>query len=118
MGTTSRGIIFGGFFVFNGPNHFMNVGMMPATQGRRYACPQGRSSRERGATTCGQLIGRTWRPARHRFDLIAVFVLHVSFVRHDFWGVPEEENMNEQVNVMKNMGLSGPALLLMAGASN
>lgn len=50
--------------------------------------------------------------------LIILFVLPVSFVIHDFWAVPEEQKMNEQIHFMKNMALAGAALALLYGASS
>ncbi len=50
--------------------------------------------------------------------LIILFLVPVSAVMHNFWAVPEEQQMNEQVNFMKNIGLAGAALALMYGASD
>ena len=47
---------------------------------------------------------------------IILFLLPVSFIIHNFWEVPEEQKMNEQINFMKNMALAGAALALMYGS--
>ncbi len=50
--------------------------------------------------------------------LIVVFLVAVSLVMHDFWAVPEEQKMDQQVHFMKNVALAGAALALMYGASS
>jgi len=47
---------------------------------------------------------------------IILYLLHVSFVIHDFWAVEEEQKMNEQNTFTKNIALAGAALALMYGA--
>lgn len=112
-------IIFGGFFAFNGLNHFMNLGQMSG-----YAEYKGTPAPKVAVGGSGVLllvgglsvvlgvlpvIG---------LILIIVFLVPVSILMHDFWAVSEEEKMNEQINFMKNMGLAGAALALMYGASS
>ena len=45
---------------------------------------------------------------------IAAFFLGVTFKMHNFWAVPEEHQMAEKVNFMKNMALLGSALMWLA----
>jgi len=112
-------IIYGGFFIFSGLNHFMNLGMMG-----EYALSKGTPAPKVAVAGTGVIlvvgglsvvlgvlpvIG---------LILILLFLLPVSFVMHNFWAVPEEQKMAEQVNFMKNMALIGAALALMYEASH
>ena len=45
--------------------------------------------------------------------LIAIFLLPTSFMMHNFWAVPAEQQMGEMINFMKNMMLLGAALMIM-----
>lgn len=89
-------IIFGGFFAFNGLNHFMNLGMMSG-----YAESKGTPAPKVAVAGSGILllagglsVALGVLPVLGLI-LIVVFLLPVSFVMHDFWAVPEEEKMNE-----------------------
>jgi putative oxidoreductase len=112
-------IIFGGFFIFGGLNHFMNLGMMA-----EYASHKGTPAPKVAVAGSGALllvgglsvvlgilpvIG---------LILIVVFLLPVSLVMHDFWAVPEDQKMDQQIHFMKNVALAGAALALMYGASS
>jgi putative oxidoreductase len=117
--TTHRANHLWEFFVFNGLNHFMNLGMMSG-----YAGSKGTPAPKVAVVGTGVMlmvgglsvvlgvlpvIG---------LILIVLFLVPVAVVMHDFWAVPEEGKMNEQVNFMKNMELAGAALALMYGASS
>jgi putative oxidoreductase len=45
---------------------------------------------------------------------LAVFTLVASFFFHNFWAMPEEQQMMQQIAFMKNIGLIGGLLALMA----
>ena len=112
-------IIFGGFFVFNGLNHFMNLGLMG-----EYALSKGTPAPKVAVAGTGVmlLVGGLSvvlgvLPVIGLI-LLVLFLVPVAVVMHNFWAVPEEQKINEQVNFMKNMGLAGAALALMYGASD
>ena len=112
-------IIFGGFFISGGLNHLMNLEMMSG-----YASTKGTPAPKAAVAGSGvvllvgglsvvlgvvPVIGLV---------LIVVFLLPVSFVMHDFWAVPEEQKMDQQIHFMKNIALAGAALALLYGASS
>src|SRR6185437_10814914 len=91
--------IFGGYFVYNGINHFKNREMMAA-----YA-----SSKKVPAAGVSLLTGMRpkWGAAS-----VAGFLLGVSPTMHAYWNeTDQQQRMNDTINFMKNMALIGGALL-------
>lgn len=110
-------IIFGGFFIMSGINHFTNLGMMG-----EYALSKGTPAKVAVAGTGVMLIAGGLSVVLGFLPvigliLIILFLLPVSFLMHNFWAVPQEQKMAEQVNFMKNIALTGASLALMYGAS-
>src|SRR5919112_2099084 len=112
-------IIFGGFFIFGGLNHFMNLGMMA-----EYASYKGTPAPKVAVAGSGVLLLAGGLSVVLGIlpviglILIILFLLPVSFIMHDFWAVPEEQKMDQQIHFMKNMAMTGAALALMYGASS
>jgi putative oxidoreductase len=46
--------------------------------------------------------------------LFIVFLIVISPIFHNFWAVPADQMMNQQINFMKNMTILGGMLLLFA----
>ena len=46
--------------------------------------------------------------------LIALFLIVVTPMMHNFWKVPAEQKMAEQINFMKNLALLGATLMLLS----
>lgn len=112
-------IIFGGFFIFSGLNHFMNLGMMSGyAESKGTPAPQVAVAGSGVMLLAGGLSVVLGVLPVIGLILIILFLLPVSFVIHDFWAVPEEQKMNEQIHFMKNMALAGAALALLYGASS
>ncbi len=112
-------IIFGGFFIFNGLNHFMNFEMMSGYAGSKGTpAPKVAVAGSGLMLLVGALSVVLGVLPVIGLILIVLFVVPVAVVIHDFWAVPEEQKINEQVHFMKNMGLAGAALALMYGASS
>jgi len=113
-------IIFGGFFIMSGINHFTNAGMMsgyaksknvPASYltvvGTGVMLVLGGLSVLLGLFPVLGLI------------LLIVFLVPTSMLIHDFWTVQDPQaRAAEQVNFLKNLALTGAALALMYGASD
>ena len=109
--------IFGGFFIFGGLNHFMNLGMMA-----EYARSKGTPAPKVAVAGTGALLLAGGLsvvlgivPVIGLISMV-VFLVPVSLVMHDFWAVPEEQKMDQQIHFMKNVALAGAALALMYGA--
>ena len=107
--------MFGGFFVYNGVNHFKNQEMMSG-----YAASKGVAAPDIAVLGSGAMLlaGGTsvllgFRPRLGLATLIA-FLIPTSLQMHGFWEVDDpQQQMNEMVNFMKNMALVGAALTMM-----
>lgn len=109
-------IIFGGYFVMNGTFHFTKH---KAYSG--YATSKGVSMPNFAVYGTGALllvgglgmmlgIYIEWAVAA-----LALFLIPVSFTMHNFWAVRDPmTKMSERINFMKNMGLLGAALMMLA----
>ena len=110
-------ILYGGFFVYAGVNHFRHLGMMAQFAGMR-----GVPSPKPAVIVSGLLIfigglcvvfgcAPTW------FSVVCIelFLVPVSLTMHAFW---KETDMmgriNQRVNFEKNLALAGAALILLA----
>jgi uncharacterized membrane protein YphA (DoxX/SURF4 family) len=108
-------IVFGGFFTYNGVNHFtMNAAMV------QYAGAKGVPMPEAAVMFTGflLLVGGVsivlgWLP--HIGALcIAIFLLGVTPMMHDFWAIPDAgQRMTEMGNFAKNIAMLGGVLMLM-----
>lgn len=107
-------ILFGGFFLYNGINHFRKRKMLAQYAGaRRIPAP------EAGVTLTGVMMlagGASillgLKPKLGAAAIVA-FLGGVSPLIHDFWHVDDPgQRMNEVVNFSKNLALLGAALLL------
>jgi len=104
--------IFGGYFLYNGINHFLNRKMLVD-----YARSKGVPSPELAVSASGLLILAggasilTGIQPKIGAALISTFLLGVSPRMHAFWNEDDaQQRMNEMVNFTKNMALIGGAL--------
>ena len=107
-------IIFGGYFVYNGMNHFLATGMMA-----QYAGSKGVPMPEIAVLLTGvlMLIGGAsillgiWPQVG--ILCIVLFLAGVSPIMHNFWAVADPTaRMAEMVNFTKNFALFGGALAM------
>lgn len=109
-------ILFGGVFIFYGINHFRGVDMMSG-----YAASKGVPSPKLAVLGSGLLLiigGLSvltgYQPAIGVAALV-LFLVPVTLVMHAFWKIDDPQaKMAEAVNFMKNTGLLGGALMLLA----
>ncbi len=107
--------IFGGYFVYNGLNHFLNHKMMS-----QYAASKGVANADVAVPTSGGLLVAGGlsvlagiKPHQGLATIIA-FLVPVSLQMHRFWEIEgQQERMSEMVNFTKNMALVGAALTMM-----
>lgn len=108
--------IFGGYFVYNGVNHFANAEMMSGYAGSKGVPMPGAAVALTGAMLLAgglSLLAGT-RP-KIGSALIGAFLLGVSPAMHRFWDIEDpQQRMQELVNFTKNMGLLGGALIAAA----
>jgi putative oxidoreductase len=109
-------LIFGGYFLYNGINHFRERESMVA-----YARSKGVQAPEAAVAGSGLLLlGGGLSMLTGAFPkvgaaLISTFLLGVSPRMHAFWGEQNpQQRMNEMVNFTKNMALVGASLLAAA----
>jgi uncharacterized membrane protein YphA (DoxX/SURF4 family) len=105
--------IFGGYFLYNGINHFLNRKMLVD-----YARSKGVPAPDLAVSASGLLILAggvsilTGIQPKIGAALISTFLLGVSPQMHAFWNEDNaQQRMNEMVNFTKNMALIGGALL-------
>ncbi|NIT86220.1 MAG: DoxX family protein [Gemmatimonadetes bacterium] len=111
-------VIFGGFFIYNGLNHFMNLGMMKGYAGSKDVPAPGLAVTVTGLMlVVGGLSVLLGLWPEIGLWLLIVFLIPVSFLMHDFWAVPEEQKVSEMTNFMKNMALLGAALMMLETSS-
>lgn len=109
-------LLFGGYFVYNGINHFQNRDMMAG-----YAESKGVPAAALAVQASGAMIllgGLSLlagvRP-KSGAALITGFLLGVTPVMHAFWKAQDDqERMSEMVNFTKNVALIGGAALVAA----
>jgi putative oxidoreductase len=113
-------ILFGGFFIMSGLNHFQNVGMMSGYAGsknvpfpRLAVIGSGVMLVAGGASV---LLGIV--PVVGLIVLV-LFLLSTLATMHDFWNLKDpQQRAAEQVNFLKNVALIGASLALVYGASD
>lgn len=108
--------VFGGFFLYNGVNHFTNAEMMTG-----YARSKGVPLAAAAVAGSGALLVLgglsllTGVRPKIGSALIATFLGGVTPRMHDFWRVEDgERRMQEMVNFTKNVALLGGAALAAA----
>ncbi len=113
---TAGRAIFGGYFLYNGINHFVNRDTMVA-----YARSKGVPAPNAAVAVSGvlaaaggiSLLTGLW--PKIGAGMISTFLLGVSPAMHAFWREQEpERRMNEMVNFTKNMALIGASLFAAA----
>jgi uncharacterized membrane protein YphA (DoxX/SURF4 family) len=108
--------IFGGYFLYNGVNHFLNRKMLV-----EYARSKGTSNPDAAVTASGLLLLAgglsilSGAQPKVGAALITTFLLGVSPRMHAFWKEDDaQQRMHEMVNFTKNMALIGGSFLAAA----
>jgi len=108
--------IFGGYFAYNGVNHFLNSGMLTEyARSKGTPMPAAAVAVSGAMLIAGGLSLVTGTRPKIGAALISAFLLGVSPKIHNFWDVEDEQQrMAEFVNFMKNMALIGGACMVSA----
>lgn len=107
-------VLFGGFFIMNGINHFKNLGSMTGyAKSKRVPSPKFAVILSGLFILLGGLGVLLGVYVMTSLWLIFIFLLVVSVMMHDFWTMKGDDKMAEKINFMKNMALLGASLLLM-----
>ncbi|MDX1582822.1 MAG: DoxX family protein [Thermoanaerobaculia bacterium] len=107
-------ILFGGFFLFNGINHFTDLQSMTAYAGSKGVPMPSVAVIVSGLLLLagGALILLGYKPRAGAWAIV-VFLVPVTFMMHQFWGIDDpQQRMSEMINFMKNMALLGAALMI------
>ena len=109
-------ILFGGYFLFNGLNHFINIQALSAwVNARGVPLPQFVVAIAGLLIMLGGISVLTGFRPRIGLSLIIFFLIPVSLVMHDFWAVPDPDlRLLQMTNFLKNAALTGAAFGLMA----
>ena len=109
-------ILFGGYFIMSGFNHFKMLTMMS-----EYAKSKGAPMPKLSVAVSGLLLlvggGSILINYFAGIGLVALvlFLIPVTFIMHAFWKIQDPTaKMHEMVNFMKNVALLGAVLILLA----
>lgn len=109
-------ILFGGYFLMMGINHFMNYKMMSG-----YASSKGIPLPTFFVIFSGLLLALGGLGVMLGFlfpialILIILFLVPVTFSMHQFWTIADPmARMGERINFLKNIALIGAALIILA----
>src|SRR3954468_14480739 len=108
-------ILYGGFFVLGGINHFQNLNMMAG-----FTASKGMPAAKPGVVLSGLLIliggllvVLGWH-VRIGLGCIVVFLVPVTFLMHNYWIETDMmQGINQRVNFQKNLALLGAALMML-----
>ena len=108
--------IFGGFFLYNGINHFVNREMMQGySSSKGVPYPEAAVAGSGAMLVLGGLSLLAGVRPKLGTSLIGAFLLGVTPKIHDFWNVQDsQQRINEQINFSKNLALLGGALIASA----
>lgn len=108
-------ILFGGFFLMGGVNHFQNLNMMAG-----FTASKGVPAAKPGVILSGLLIVvggllviAGWH-VRIGLACIVAFLVPVTLLMHNYWAETDMMQMiNQRVNFQKNLALLGAALMML-----
>jgi putative oxidoreductase len=108
-------LLFGGFFLYSGINHFMRRPMLSQYVGAKgVPAPDVAVTATGAALILGGASLILGMQPKLGVASIAGFLAGVTPIMHDFWRVQDpQQRMNEMVNFTKNMALLGAALALL-----
>jgi uncharacterized membrane protein YphA (DoxX/SURF4 family) len=103
--------LFGGYFLYNGLNHFLNRSMLTEyARSKHVPAPSVAVAASGALILLGGLSLLTGARPRVGASLITTFLLGVTPQMHAFWGIEDpEQRTHELVNFMKNIALVGGA---------
>jgi len=108
-------ILFGGFFLYNGINHFKNLKMMSQYAGaKKIPAPEAAIALSGTLLTIGGASILLGLKPKIGAAAIVAFLAGVSPSMHDFWNAADpQQRQSDMIHFMKNLALLGAALSLM-----
>ena len=108
-------VLYGGFFIAGGINHFMNLGMLSG-----FVASKGLPAGKVAIILSGLLIilGGSCIVVGCNPEIgvlcIVVFLVPVTFMMHAYWNETDQmQRISQRVNFQKNLALLGAALMLL-----
>jgi len=107
-------IIYGGYFLFSGLNHFLQTQSMSGYAASKDVPMPTIAVLGSGAMlVLGSALVLLGYKVRIGAWLIVLFLIPVTFMMHNFWTIADPQmKMGEMVNFMKNLGLIGASLMI------
>ena len=108
-------VLYGGFFILGGINHFMHLDMMAGYAGfKKVPAPKPAVILSGLLIIVGGLSIVTGVQPMLGVVCIAAFLIPVSFLMHTFWSDTDPQAaLNNRVNFQKNIALLGAGLALL-----
>jgi uncharacterized membrane protein YphA (DoxX/SURF4 family) len=108
-------MLFGGYFIMSGINHFKQTNQLAQYAGSKGVPRPDAAVRATGAVLIagGASILLGIKPKLGAAAIVG-FLACVSPIMHDFWNENSEQRMNDMINFTKNLALVGGATALMA----
>lgn len=108
-------LIFGGFFLYNGINHFKQLRSMAQYAGaKNVPAPEAAVALSGGLLLIGGASVILGVKPKIGAAALITFLASVSPMMHDFWKAEDaQQRMNDMIHFMKNMAMLGAAVALM-----
>ena len=105
--------VFGGFFLYNGINHFKQHNSLAQYAGAKHVPQPDTAVKLSGLLLLigGSSVILGYKP-KLGVAAIAAFLASVSPVMHDFWNEDENQRQNDMIHFAKNLALLGAAIAL------
>ncbi|MFB6141815.1 MAG: DoxX family protein [Halorientalis sp.] len=108
-------VLFGAILGFMGLNHFLNRDqMVPYADAKGVPLPAIAVPLSGAMLAVGALSVIAGVYPAVGAGLLALFLVVTTPLMHDFWAVPEDQQQDEMINFLKNVGLLGGSLVLLA----
>jgi putative oxidoreductase len=111
-------VLLGGVLAFMGLNHFMQTdGMAGYAEAKGVPFPRAAVLFSGGQLAFGGVLLAVGAYPVLAAGALASFFVVVTPMMHDFWAVPEDQVQDELTGFLKNVGLFGASLLVLAIAN-
>ncbi|MEX2368832.1 MAG: DoxX family membrane protein [Candidatus Paceibacterota bacterium] len=111
-------ILFGGYFLYSGINHFRDLkGVTAYANAKNVPAPKWAVIITGALLTLGGLGVVLGVFPELAILLLILFLLPTTILMHDFWNAEEQTKQAEQISFFKNFALIGALLMLLALAT-
>jgi putative oxidoreductase len=108
-------VLLGGVLAFMGINHFLQTdGMAGYAEAKGVPFPRAAVLFSGGQLAFGGILLAVGAYPAIAAGALASFFLVVTPTMHDFWAAPDDQKQDEMTGFLKNVGLLGASLLVLA----